>query len=99
MAALTILLPDEIVQRLMALASSRGVSLDKLFEVMSEAALNAHGTEARFKAMAAKAGRDGALEVLARLDRNERCQRRGGLRRPSRKCTVPADFPAFETPL
>jgi hypothetical protein len=73
MTSLTIRLSNETAQRLMALASSRGVSLDKLLPEVSEAALIAHDTEARFKAMVAKAGRDATLEVLARLDRNELC--------------------------
>lgn len=73
MTTLTIQLSDGTAQRLRALASSRGISLDRLMEEVSEAALIAHDTEARFKAMAAKGDRDAALEVLARLDRNELC--------------------------
>jgi predicted transcriptional regulator len=73
MTTLTIQLSDDTVQRLRALASARGISLDRLLEEVSEAALTAHDTEARFNAMAAKGERDAALEVLARLDRNERC--------------------------
>ncbi len=71
MTTLTIQLSDDTAHRLRALANSRGISLDSLMEEVSEAALIAHDTEARFKAMAAKGDRDAALEVLARLDRNE----------------------------
>jgi predicted transcriptional regulator len=73
MTTLTIQLSDGTAQRLRALASSRGISLDRLMEEVSEAALIALDTEARFKAMAAKGDRDAALEILARLDRNELC--------------------------
>ena len=73
MTTLTIQLPDDTAQRLRALASSRGISLDRLLEEVSEAALSAHDTETRFRAMAAKGDREAALEVLARLDRNELC--------------------------
>ncbi len=73
MTTLTIQLSDGTAQRLRALANSRGISLDRLLEEVSEAALTAHDTEARFKAMAAKGDREAALEVLARLDRGELC--------------------------
>lgn len=73
MTTLTIQLSDGTAQRLRGLANSRGISLHRLMEEVSEAALTAHNTEARFKAMAAKGDRDAALEVLARLDRNELC--------------------------
>jgi hypothetical protein len=73
MTTLTIQLPDGTAQRLKALASSRGISLDRLLEEVSEAALTAHDTEARFRAMAAKGDRETALEILARLDRSGLC--------------------------
>ncbi len=73
MTALTIQLSDGTAQRLRALANSRGISLDRLLEEVSEAALTAHDTEARFRAMAAKGDREAAWEVLARLNRNELC--------------------------
>ena len=44
MTTLTIQLSDGTAQRLRALASSRGISLDRLLEEVSEAALAAHGT-------------------------------------------------------
>jgi predicted transcriptional regulator len=73
MTTLTIQLPDDTALRLRALASARGISLDKLIEEVSAAALNAHEAEARFRAMAAKGDRKAALEVLAGLDRKEGC--------------------------
>ncbi len=71
MTTLTIQLPEDTALRLRALASLRGISLDKLIEEVSAAALNAHEAEARFRAMASKGDRKAALEVLAGLDREE----------------------------
>ncbi len=73
MMALTIQLSAGTSLRLRPLARSRGISLDRLMEEVNAAALTAHETETRFKAMAAKGDRDAALEVLVRLDRNELC--------------------------
>ncbi|MFY9642083.1 MAG: toxin-antitoxin system HicB family antitoxin [Rhodomicrobium sp.] len=73
MTALTIQLADGAAQRLRALANSRGISLDRVLEEVSEAALTAHDTEARSMATAAEGDREAALEILARLDRNELC--------------------------
>ncbi len=72
MTTLTISLSEDTARRLKALASSRGISLDSLMEEVSAAALSAHDAKSRFKAMAAKGSRDAALEILARLGRNER---------------------------
>jgi predicted transcriptional regulator len=71
MSTLTIRLPDDTARRLKALASARGVSLNKLMEELGTAALAAYDTETRFKAMAAKSDRDAALSILARLDRDD----------------------------
>jgi len=51
MSTLTIRLPDETTRRLKALASARGVSLNKLMEELSTVALTAHDAETRFMAM------------------------------------------------
>lgn len=71
MSTLTIRLPDDTARRLKQLASDRGVSLNKLMEELSAAVLTAYDVENRFKAMAAKANREAALEVLARLDKDD----------------------------
>jgi plasmid stability protein len=76
MSTLTISLPGDTARRLKARAASRGISLDKLMEEMSAAALTAHDAETRFKAMAAKNSRDAALNVLARLDRDQQARQR-----------------------
>jgi predicted transcriptional regulator len=74
MSTLTIRLPDDTARRLKQLASSRGVSLNKLIEELSTAALTAHDVENRFKAAAARANREAALDILARLDRDDLAQ-------------------------
>jgi plasmid stability protein len=72
MTTLTIRLPDDTSLRLKQLAASRGMSLNKLIEELSTAALASHDAETRFHALAAGADRDAALEVLARLDEFDR---------------------------
>jgi predicted transcriptional regulator len=72
MSTLTIRLPDDTCQRLKRLASSRGVSLNKLMEELGTAALATYDAETRFAAMAAGADTHKALEILARLDANDR---------------------------
>lgn len=54
--------------RLKQLAASRGISVNKLIEELSTAALAAHDAETRFRALAAGADRQAALAILARLD-------------------------------
>ncbi len=60
MRTLTIRLPDDTCERLKQLASSRGISLDRLTEELSTAAL------------AASADKEKAIGTLARLDAVER---------------------------
>jgi predicted transcriptional regulator len=55
MSTLTIRLPDDTCDRLKQLASSRGVSVNKLIEELSTAALATYDAETRFAAMAAGA--------------------------------------------
>lgn len=68
MSTLTIRLPDDKAKRLKALASSRGLSTNKLIEELSSQALAAWDTENHFRAMAATGNVDKALEILDRLD-------------------------------
>jgi predicted transcriptional regulator len=68
MTTLTIRLPDDTSLRLKQLASSRGISLNKLIEELSTAALAAYDAETRFRTLAASADRNAALDILARLD-------------------------------
>jgi hypothetical protein len=67
-SVVTLRLPDDVCEGLKWLAASRGISLDRLMEDLGTAALAAHDAEARFRAMAAGAGRERALGVLDRLD-------------------------------
>ena len=74
MTTLTIRLPDDTSMRLKQLAASRGMSLNKLFEELSTAALAAYDAQTRFRALAAGADRNAALEILARLDELDRAR-------------------------
>jgi plasmid stability protein len=71
MSTLTIRLPDDTCDRLRQLAASRGVSVNKLVEELSTAALATHDAEIRFRTMAGAANKHAALEVLARLDASD----------------------------
>ena len=68
MTTLTIRLPEDTSQRLKQLAASKGISLNKLMEELSTAALAAYDAETRFRIVAATADRQAALSILARLD-------------------------------
>jgi predicted transcriptional regulator len=72
MTTFTIRLPHDTSQRLKQLAASRDMSLNKLFEELSTAALAAYDAETRFRALAAGADRNAALNILARLDELDR---------------------------
>jgi hypothetical protein len=72
MSVVTLRLPDDTCERLKQLAASRGISLNKLMEELSTAALAAHDAEIRFRVMAASGDREGALAVLDRLDALDR---------------------------
>ena len=72
MTTLTIRLPEDTTLRLKQLAASRGMSLNKLIEELSTAALAAHDAETRFRVLAASADRTAALDILARLDELDR---------------------------
>ncbi len=76
MSTLTIRLPDDTAQRLKALAKSRGLSTNKLVEQLSAHALAAWDTENHFRALAATGNVKQALEILDRLDAEDRA--RGG---------------------
>jgi predicted DNA-binding protein len=69
MSTLTIRLPDDQHERLKALASSRGTSLNKLFEEFSTKALAEFDAETRFRLRAGRGNRKRGLEILDELDR------------------------------
>jgi len=68
MATMTIRMPDQKHQRLKELAERRGLSLNKLIEEWSTAALAEHDAEIRFRLMASRGNPKKALELLDRLD-------------------------------
>lgn len=76
MSTLTIRLPDDTVERLKALARSRGLSMNKLVEELSAQALAAWDTENHFRTMAATGNVQHALTILDRLDAQDRNDRR-----------------------
>lgn len=69
MSTLTIRLPDDKHERLRALAKRRHMSVNKMIEEFSTAALAEYDTEARFLARAARGRADRGLELLDMLDR------------------------------
>ena len=70
MGTLTIRLPESQHERLRALASSRGVSLNKLFEEFSTRAITEFDMETRFRLLASRGNRERGLELLQKLDAN-----------------------------
>jgi predicted transcriptional regulator len=70
MSTLTIRLPNDQHERLKALASARGTSLNKLFEEFSTKAIAEFDSETRFRLRAERGNRERGLELLDRLDRD-----------------------------
>lgn len=68
MGTLTIRLPDDKHERLRQLARTRQVSLNKLFEELSTAALAELDAETRFRARAASGSAEEGLRLLDKLD-------------------------------
>lgn len=68
MSTLTIRLPDDQHERLKALASSRGTSLNKLFEEFSAKALAEFDAETRFRLRAGRGDRKRGFQILDELD-------------------------------
>ena len=69
MGTLTIRIPDDKHARLKTLASSRGLSLNKLFEEFSTQAIAESDAYTRFQAYAAQDDKEG-LEMLDKLDKH-----------------------------
>ena len=76
MSTLTIRVPDATHARLKQLAKSKKVSVNKLIEELSVAALAEFDAETRFRVRAARANPRRALRLLDKLDAADR--RRGG---------------------
>ncbi len=68
MATLTVRLPDDKHERLKTLAQSRGISVNKLIEELSTAAIAEFDAFTRFKAMAVTGDPKVGLKLLDKLD-------------------------------
>lgn len=71
MSTLTIRLPDDKHARLKLLAKQRHVSVNKLIEEFSTAALAEYDTEARFRARAARGKASRGLALLDEIGRRD----------------------------
>jgi predicted transcriptional regulator len=69
MGTLTIRLPEDTHERLRGLAQHRKVSLNRLVEELSTAAIAEFDAETRFRARAALGSPEEALRILDELDR------------------------------
>ena len=69
MGTLTIRVPDDTHERLRRLAKARGVSVNKLIEELSTAALAEFDAETRFRIRAARGSARDGLRLLDKLDR------------------------------
>ena len=70
MGVVTLRLPDDTHQRIKALAASRKMSVNKLFEELSVLALAEFDAETRFRIRAARGSRKRGLEILDQLDQH-----------------------------
>ena len=68
MGTLTVRLPDDKHERLRKLAKSRNISINKLIEELSTAALAEFDAEIRFRARAAMGSPEEGLRLLRKLD-------------------------------
>jgi plasmid stability protein len=71
MAVLTVRMPDDRHSRLKALAASQGVSVTKMIEELTTAALIEFDTHNRFKVRTNRGSAVRGLEILDELDRLE----------------------------
>ena len=71
MSVVTLRLPKDQHQRLKAMAQSRGISLNKLFEQLTAQALTENDIEIRYRRMATTGSPARGLGLLDRLDRSE----------------------------
>ncbi len=75
MGTLTIRMRDDTHDRLKQLARSRGVSVNKLMEEVSTAALVEFDAETRFRARARRGNRSLGLRLLDKIERASRRRR------------------------
>ena len=72
MSTLTIRMPETKHARLRRLASSRGVSMNKLMDELATVALTQHDAEVRFRALVARGSVRRGLELLDKMNRHFR---------------------------
>ena len=70
MSTLAIRMPETKHARLRRLASSRGVSMNKLIDELATVALAQHDAETRFRSLAAVGSARRGLALLDKLDRH-----------------------------
>ena len=75
MATLTIRMPDTTHERLKRLAKAKNVSVNKLIEEFSTAAIAEFDAETRFLARAARGNVKRGLALLDKIDRSRRAVR------------------------
>ena len=66
----TLRLPEQRHQRLKAMAQSRGISLNKLFEQLTAQALTENDIEIRYRRMATTGSAERGLALLDQIDRS-----------------------------
>ena len=64
MGVITVRLPEDTHQRVKTLASSRNISINKLYEEFTIMALTQFDAENRFKALASRGNKQRGLELL-----------------------------------
>lgn len=67
MGMITVRLPEDTHQRVKALAASRSISINKLYEEFTVMALTEFDAENRFKVLASRGNKPRGLELLKKL--------------------------------
>lgn len=70
MGVVTVRLPDDTHQRIKALALSRNISVNKLYEEFTVMALTQFDAENRFKALASRGNKQRGLALLKKLQQH-----------------------------
>ena len=70
MATITVRLPNDAHKRIKDLASSRNISVNKLYEELSIIALAEYDAKTRFKVRSAAGSRKRGLEIIDQLNSN-----------------------------
>ena len=76
MSTLSVRIPDSKHARLRLLARSRGITVNRLMDELTTAALAQYDAEVRFRALASEGSVKRGLDLLDQLDRHFRAGRR-----------------------